>query len=100
MIRSFFKNRRFTPLTGKVIDIDDSKIGYYEAIIQIPEHGQITVKYKDSESYTLGQEVKCMWDGKNEITVSADYRQSLFFGGLIAIAIGIYLVLQYFLWNS
>jgi len=96
MIRSYFKQRRYISLTGKVVEVDDSKEGYFQAVIKIPDHDPLTVQYKDSETYELEQEVNCMWDGKNEITVANDFRRSLFFGGLIAIAISTYLILNYF----
>ena len=96
MIRGYFNRRRYQTVIGKVTDIDESRVGYYKATIQVPDHGEITVDYKDAETYELGQEVKCMWDGKSEVSVAPDVRQSLLVGGLIAVAFGIYLVVYYF----
>jgi hypothetical protein len=95
MIRGYFIRRKYQTLIGKVTDIDESRVGYYKATIMVPDHGEITVDYKDADTYELGQEVNCMWDGKNEVSVAPDVRQSLLVGGLIAITIGIYLVVHY-----
>jgi len=97
MVRGFLNRRRFVRLTGKVIAIDESVMNRYKAVIDVPDHAPLAAPYEDAGTYKVGQKVHCMWDGKDEVSLSVDFRKDLLIGGMLGIAMGIGILLHHVL---
>lgn len=97
MARGYLRRWGYVRITGRVVQIDESERERYKAAVEIPEHGQIMVPYEDSGTYRPGQKVKCMWDGKNESSLSVDYRTGLLIGAIIGIAAFLFVLLHFLL---
>jgi NAD-dependent dihydropyrimidine dehydrogenase PreA subunit len=92
ILKGYFRLRRFSSLTGKVIDVDETGNRHCKAVIEIPPHGRIRLTYENAGRFTLGQRLKCMWDGKEFQSVSEDYRINLLINGIVSCAVGICLL--------
>lgn len=97
MIRGFRRLRGHLHLVGRVVEIDESRINHYFAVIDVPGHGRTTAPYEDAGFYRVGQDVKCMWDGASEVSVSVDDRASLLIGGCLMTVVGLFLLAQHLL---
>lgn len=89
-----WKCRRYLTLRGIVIQIDESEIGRYRAVVRVPGHGNVEIPYEDGGTYRLNQDVRCLWDGIDPQSITADFRVQLLIGGMMAVGISVFALLM------